>query len=140
MCGCVCARPVFVGVSVKCDRPSTLKSDFTRPAQSTPENRKQSQLYLAHTVAHKVSEHIRSRDNNRKLSICSLFIHFNLEQGFSRIILNVLRIGIRFLFLLNQKPWIAARQAKGGFKLFIYKYQAYPLQLFPPESVIHIKK
>lgn len=45
--------------------------------------------------------------------------------------MNVFRIGTRLCLLLNQKLWIAERQAKGGFKLFIYKYQALPLQLFP---------
>lgn len=41
--------------------------------------------------------------------------------------------------LLNQKLWIAERQAKRGFKLFIYKYQAYPLQLFPLEPKVRFK-
>ncbi len=52
---------------------------------------------------------------------------------------NVLRIGNRLCLLLNQKLWIAERQAKRGFKLFIYKYQAYPLQLFPLEPKVRFK-
>ena len=40
--------------------------------------------------------------------------------------INCLWIGNRLCLLLNQKLRIAERQAKRGFKLFIYKYQALP--------------
>lgn len=54
-----------------------------------------------------------------------------------------LGIGSRILILLNQKPRIGIEAGKGrggGFKLFIYKYQACPLQLFPPWSHSYFKK
>lgn len=53
--------------------------------------------------------------------------------------MNWIGIGNRLCRLLNQKLRIAERQAKRGFKLFIYKYQAYPLQLFLLEQKVRFK-